>query len=140
MISRPTPPLNPSWIGYGSFGGNSQLVGWGYAPMHSLDEVKHTTRMSIAAECAEIWTYSTPFYLDRTTYGEVALDLRPRHNAEGLNAVYVDGHAGFVANRPPDAPYPGSWGTAYGPWWDITPGANLWYPTASSWEIGFLKE
>jgi prepilin-type N-terminal cleavage/methylation domain-containing protein len=136
--TSPSPSVNPSWIGYGSFAGNSQFIGWGYAPMHSLLEVRHTSRVSLAAECSPIWTYSTPYYLDQTCYGDVTIGLLPRHRAEGLNAVYVDGHAGFLAAPPPPAPYPSNYTPVIGPWWDSTPGANLWFPFA--WDYGFLKE
>jgi prepilin-type processing-associated H-X9-DG protein len=135
---NPTAANNAQWIGYGSFGGNSQFVGWGYAPMHSLDEAQHTTRVSLAAECGPIWTYSTPYYLDETNYGDASVFMAPRHRAEGINVVYVDGHAGFLGAPAPGSPYPGSYAPSYGPWWNDVAGATLWYPY--SWDFGFLKE
>jgi prepilin-type N-terminal cleavage/methylation domain-containing protein/prepilin-type processing-associated H-X9-DG protein len=113
--------------GYGSFGANSQFVGWGYPPMHTLLEVKHTSRIILIAEY-QAWFWNTPSHLDNANYGNGGTAPAPRHGAEGMNLSYVDGHAGFM--RTPDP--------TFGPWWDTYPGVGEWFPNA--WPFGMIKE
>jgi prepilin-type N-terminal cleavage/methylation domain-containing protein/prepilin-type processing-associated H-X9-DG protein len=118
--------------GYGSFGGNAQFVGFGYAPMHSLYEVKHTSRLCMVSEYAG-WYWNTPYHLDQAAYGGLSsYHAVPRHMGDGLNATFVDGHGSFVqiVCEP--------WGLTDAPWWQSYPGVGEWFPNA--WAFGFLKE
>ena len=119
----------PGAVGYSSFSGNSQFIGWGYVPMHNLNEVKHTSRLAVLGEYNATY-FNTPYHLDECNLGISAGALAPRHGKEGLNFNFVDGHGSFVKSDIPDI--------GYAPWWEAMPGVGEWFPNA--WAFGMIKE
>lgn len=100
-------PQNDAWD---SFGLNSAFGYIGYQPMHSLREVKRTDRVFLLGDCY-FWYPSSTGHFNITCDGTAA--RAPRHENEGLNFVFVDGHGEFVGYlgwTPAKRPYQGSVG------------------------------
>jgi len=125
------PGRNPKSY-YGTYGANATFVGYGYPlVMHSLNEIKHPSRIFLVAEC--YWWYSiSSTYFNYSVYNYVG-DTNPRHSPIGLNFAFVDGHGEFLkasANlNPPD------WTSG----WDTVPGATEWWPY-TVWKAGIFGE
>ncbi|MBI4028122.1 MAG: type II secretion system protein [Verrucomicrobia bacterium] len=118
-----------------SYGAYCAFYGFGGFPMHSLYEVKNPSRVFLVADCFKGYA-TTPGDFDNTCWGAalgVMPDIQQRHQAGGLNFVFVDGHGEFGKS----AGY--STGGAYGKWYDYNPSdlpnAVQWptYPFADIW-------
>ncbi len=97
---------------YWPYGANTAFAGNGYAPMRSINEVVHGSRIFLLAE-SSTWYPSSPAQFDNTVTGGSPVGTFPRHLQQGLNFVFVDGHGSFLAagewynvNR---FPYPTRW-------------------------------
>jgi len=102
------------------FGANSELVGWGYAPMHSLSEVVHRSRVFLVGECY-FWYPSSGTHFDYTVGSPINgglggvehvnyVDLR--HEGRGLNFIFCDGHGEFLKTKGTVLPQ-----DCLSPWW-----------------------
>ncbi len=118
----------PGDISY-SFGVNTQFTGFGYYPMHSLNEVRNSSRIFLVADCYGI----TPFYgghFDDTVsiasppYVSGGYTLWGRHRRTGLNFVFVDGHGEFIRKGK----------------WDAITGALEWHAYYTSNDLGIWAE
>ena len=122
-------PLCPSVLStsaefwpYGvTYGANSVFVGWGFqwpgSEMHSLYETKNASRVFLVAESFYRWPYSYhPFNWE--------VEFGGRHNSEGLNFTFVDGHGAFLE----------AWT------WSLSPKATDWYPYNLYAVYGFFAD
>jgi len=102
------------------FGANSMFVGWGYPPMHSLDEVVHRDRVFLLGECY-FWYPSSGTHFDYTVGSQFNgplggvlnvnfVDLR--HEGRGLNFIFCDGHGEFLRTKGTVLPQ-----DTQSPWW-----------------------
>lgn len=132
----------PGWVeGWYPYGANTLFVGYGYPPMHSLNEVHHPTRVYLVSDCYTAWPSSwLPGHTNPTATGAWGSGtwFHPRHpcrggappgtcrSGDGLNFVFVDGHGEFLKNLTSDT-------TDYGnnEWWNRPGGA------ATSWAFTF---
>ncbi|MBI4028596.1 MAG: type II secretion system protein [Verrucomicrobia bacterium] len=115
------PDKRPMFDGYVSYGAYSAFVGYGGHPMHTLYEVKRPSRVYLVAECYS-WYPNTPSNFDSTCQGAASPPIYPRHQAGGLNFVFVDGHGEFCKST-------GYNSGTYGKWYDYTPGElSTWPP------------
>jgi prepilin-type N-terminal cleavage/methylation domain-containing protein/prepilin-type processing-associated H-X9-DG protein len=120
------------------FGANNMFVGWGYAPMHSLNEVVHKSRVFLLGECY-FWYPSSGTHFDYTVGSQITgplggilnvnyVDLR--HEGRGLNFIFCDGHGEFLTTKgivinPQDC---------LSPWWHGGY-AQRWFP-GNVWDSG----
>ncbi len=85
------------WVGSGA---GAYSGGYGGKPvMHSLNEVRSTTRVFLLADCAQTyapfqWTQFDDMFTDSPYVP--SLGSKTRHSLQGLNFSYVDGHAAFM--------------------------------------------
>lgn len=89
------------------FGANTAFVGYGYPSMHSLHEVRRTSKVFLVADCYNAHPSSNSHF-DLSNRGSDCCGtwLKPRHGSIGLNFVFVDGHGEFMdGNILPDRGY-----------------------------------
>jgi prepilin-type N-terminal cleavage/methylation domain-containing protein len=106
---------------YPPYGANSALVGWGYPVMHSLKEIKSTTRIYPIAE-SYVWYPNSPTHFDYTCNGTVSV----RHQSQGLDFIFVDGHGEWSKSA-------GINGSSGSQWWNRRDGNSILASEATQW-------
>lgn len=91
------PGISSEDSNWNPFAVNSAFAGYGYPPMHSLNEVKRPSKVFLVGESP----YSFPSsytHFDLANRGSACCGtyLKPRHGGKGLNFVFVDGHGEFL--------------------------------------------
>ncbi len=89
------PGVNREDSGWNPFAVNSAFAGYGYPPMHSLNEVKHPSKVFLVGESYYSFPWSNTHF-DISNRGSNSPYLKPRHRGIGLNFVFVDGHGEFM--------------------------------------------
>ena len=109
------------------FGVNGRLCGliYGSSPpwnTHSLQEVKYPTDTFLVADSQLYTENEIPDAFDATCFGRTTggYDTRARHGGNGLNLVFVDGHAEFAQ--------PARWKAS-------VPGGATYWCTSGGWAI-----
>ncbi len=97
------------------YGANTAFSGYCYYPTHSLNEVRHPSRIFLVGDSygAVILTVNQ---IDLTVVGN-GFYVFPRHNTpRGLNFIFVDGHGEFLKAKGTVIPFDG-----LSPWWNWSP-------------------
>lgn len=100
--------------------------------MHSFNEVRHPSRIFLVADCTDALP-DIPSDFNAMVDGadDVNFGPRRRHNAEGGNFTYIDGHLAFMSKGSPTPPY--RWST-------IPPGTAGWLWYGQGWANGLFAE